>query len=47
LLEFNRYVLLGGFFIEVALLLYKNKGGVPYEMLDEVSVGKVAPKSST
>jgi len=39
LLEFNRNDLLGDFIIEVALLLYKNKGGVPYEMLDEVSVG--------
>ena len=38
--------LLGDFFIEVAILLYKNEGGVPCEMLDEISVGKAAPKSS-
>lgn len=30
---------MGDFLIEVALLLYKNEGGVSYEMLDEVSLG--------
>lgn len=46
LLEFNKDDLLGGFFIEVAHFLYKNEGGVACEMLDEVSMGQIAPKSS-
>ena len=46
LLEFNKDDLLGGFFIEVAYFLYKNEGGVACEMLDEVSMGQIAPKSS-